>query len=392
DARSEGAFRVVSDDYVTTDSGTGIVHQAHAFGEDDARVCQREGVPMRDATDLEGRFTDDFPLATGQLVKDADKGIIKDLKGRGRLFKQATIDHDYPFCWRSGTPLIYKAISTWFVRVTDIRDALVANNTQSNWVPDFVGERRFHNWLEGARDWNIGRNRFWGTPLPIWRCADCDHIEVMGSIEQLEQRCGAEVTDLHKHFVDAHQWPCDCGGTVQRVSQVLDCWFESGSMPYAQNHYPFENKDLVEQNLPADFIAEGLDQTRGWFYTLMVLSTALFDRPAFKNVIVNGMILAEDGLKMSKSLKNYPDPNEVIASHGADALRAYLINSPVVRAEPMRFSERGVREVVRSVILPLYNATSFFLTYASVEKWVPPSAPTPCIETFGVLAQVPAHD
>ena len=381
DARSEGAFRVISDDYVTTDSGTGIVHQAPAFGEDDARVCQREGVPMRDATDLEGRFTADFTLTQGQMVKDADKAIIKDLKDRGRLFKQATIDHDYPFCWRSGTPLIYKAISTWFVNVTKVREQMVANNNQSNWVPDFVGERRFHNWLAGARDWNIGRNRFWGTPLPIWRCEGCDNMEVMGSIDDLEQKCGAKVTDLHKHFVDAHTWQCsECAGTMRRVSQVLDCWFESGSMPYAQNHYPFENKELVEQNLPADFIAEGLDQTRGWFYTLLVLSTALFDRPAFKNVIVNGMILAEDGRKMSKSLKNYPDPNEVIATHGADALRAYLINSPVVKAEPMRFSERGVREVVRSVTLPLYNATSFFLTYASVEGWQPPATPTPVSE------------
>jgi isoleucyl-tRNA synthetase len=381
DARSEGAFRVVSDDYVTTDSGTGIVHQAPAFGEDDARVCQREGVPMRDATDLEGKFTADFALTQGQMVKDADKAIIRDLKDRGRLFKQATIDHDYPFCWRSGTPLIYKAISTWFVKVTAVRDALVQNNTQTNWVPDFVGERRFHNWLKDARDWNIGRNRFWGTPLPIWSCDGCEHIEVMGSIADLQEKCGAEVTDLHKHFVDKHTWICThCSGTMTRVSQVLDCWFESGAMPYAQNHYPFENKELVEQNLPADFIAEGLDQTRGWFYTLMVLSTALFDRPAFKNVIVNGMILAEDGRKMSKSLKNYPDPNEVISTHGADALRAYLINSPLVKAEPMRFSERGVREVVRSVILPLYNATSFFLTYATVEKWEPPASPTPVSE------------
>jgi isoleucyl-tRNA synthetase len=381
DARAEGAYRVVADDYVTTDSGTGIVHQAPAFGEDDSRVCQREGVPMRDATDDQGRFTDVFALGAGQFVKDADKAIIRDMKDRGRLFKQATIDHDYPFCWRSGTPLIYKAISTWFVRVTDIRDRLVANNEQVRWVPDFVGERRFHNWLEGARDWAISRNRFWGTPLPIWRCGDCGAFEVMGSIADLEAKCGAQVTDLHKHFVDDHSWDCSqCSGTMSRVSEVLDCWFESGAMPYAQNHYPFENKELVERNLPADFIAEGLDQTRGWFYTLMVLSTALFDRPAFKNVIVNGMILAEDGRKMSKSLRNYPDPDEVVGTHGADALRAYLINSPVVRAEPMRFSERGVREVVRSVILPLYNATSFFLTYASVEKWEPPAYASPVAE------------
>ena len=381
DAREEGAFRVVADDYVSTESGTGIVHQAPAFGEDDWRVCERESIPMRDATDLQGRFSDVFPLGAGQFVKDADKAIISDLKTRGRLFKQGTIDHDYPFCWRSGTPLIYKAISTWFVRVSAIRDAMAAHNQSSNWVPDYVGDKRFHNWIKDARDWAISRNRFWGTPLPIWRCEECDQLEVIGSIEELEAHCGSKVTDLHKHFVDDYHWSCSkCAGQMTRVPEVLDCWFESGSMPYAQNHYPFENKDLVENNLPADFIAEGLDQTRGWFYTLLVLSTALFDRPPFKNVIVNGLILAEDGRKMSKSLKNYPDPNEVVQQYGADALRAYLINSPVVRAEPMRFQEQGVRDVVRAVVLPLWNAYSFFATYAAIDEWEPPAKPSPIEE------------
>ncbi len=379
DAAKEGAFTVLSDGYVTAEDGTGVVHQAPAYGEDDYRICAAAGIPLRDPVDMEGRFTAAVPLGEGRFVKDADKALVADLKARGKLIKQATIDHDYPFCWRSGTPLIYKAIGTWFVRVTDLRDRMVANNKQSRWVPDYVGQRRFGNWLADARDWAISRNRFWGTPLPVWTCDGCEKRETFGSIAALEGRADTAVKDLHKHHVDKLTWGCEaCDGTMKRVSEVLDCWFESGSMPYAQNHYPFENKALVENNLPADFIAEGLDQTRGWFYTLLILSTALFDRPAFKSVIVNGLILAEDGTKMSKSLKNYPDPMKVIDSHGADALRAYLINSPVVRAEPMRFSEAGVRDVVRSVMLPLWNAYSFFATYAAVDGW---QAPRPGEET-----------
>ena len=381
DAGAEGAFHVVSDDFVSTEDGTGIVHMAPAYGEDDWRICQREGIPLRDAVNDEGKFTSAVGLVEGQSVKEADKTLIRDLKERERLFKQATIDHEYPYCWRSGTPLIYKAISTWFVKVTDIRDRMAELNRSTNWVPEYVGDKRFGNWITDARDWAISRNRYWGSPLPIWRCSECDELEVMGSVASLEAKCEAKVPDLHKHHVDKLTWPCAaCSGTMRRVPEVLDCWFESGSMPYAQNHYPFENAELVENNLPADFIAEGLDQTRGWFYTLLILSTALFDRPAFKNVIVNGLILAEDGHKMSKSLKNYPDPELVVNQYGADALRAYLINSPVVRAEPMRFSEKGVREVVRSVTLPLWNAYSFFATYASVDGWEPPATPTPLDE------------
>ncbi len=393
DRASQGAFRVVADGYVTTEDGTGVVHQAPAFGEDDWRVCAREGIALVDATDMEGRFTADAAgIAAGAVVglhvKEADKLLIADLKARGRLHHQATIDHDYPYCWRSGTPLIYKAISTWFVRVTDLRSQMVANNLQTRWVPEYVGGKRFGNWLEDARDWAISRNRYWGTPLPIWICEACGQTDVVGSVAELEQRAragghdvGAGITDLHRHHIDGLDWSCGCGaGRMKRTAEVLDCWFESGAMPYAQNHYPFENKELVEQNLPAHFIAEGLDQTRGWFYTLLVLSTALFDRPAFRNVIVNGLILAEDGQKMSKRLKNYPDPAEILEQFGADALRAYLINSPVVRAEPMRFSERGVREVVRSVLLPLWNSYSFFATYAVADGWAPPAQSSPVAE------------
>ena len=379
EARDDGAFVVVADDYVSTEEGTGIVHQAPAYGEDDYRICAREGIPFRDAVDDEGKFTSDMPLVEGQRVKDADKALIADMKSRDRIFRHETIEHEYPFCWRSGTPLIYKAISTWFVKVTAINERMVELNSTTNWVPEYVGSRRFGNWLKDARDWAISRNRYWGCPLPIWECDSCDHRQVFGAIADLEEASGAVVTDLHKHFVDPITFDCvTCGaGTMTRVPEVLDCWFESGAMPYAQNHYPFENKELVENNLPAHFIAEGLDQTRGWFYTLLILSTALFDRPAFQNVIVNGLILAEDGQKMSKRLKNYPDPDLVINQYGADALRAYLINSPVVRAEPMRFSEKGVRDVVRSVMLPLWNSYAFFATYAAVDAWVPPTEPTP---------------
>ncbi len=387
EAAQDGAFRVVSDAYVSVEDGTGIVHQAPAFGEDDHRVAKHWGLPLRDAVDNEGKFTGDVAgIADGQIVglfvKDADKLLIADLKARGLLFHQATIDHDYPFCWRSGTPLIYKAMPTWFVRVESVakpgdrplRERMAELNQQTSWVPDYVGQKRFANWISDARDWAISRNRFWGTPLPIWQCEGCGKFECVGSIAELQTKSGVPVHDLHKHHVDGLSWNCaSCGGTMERIPEVLDCWFESGAMPYAQNHYPFENKAMVEANLPAAFIAEGLDQTRGWFYTLLVLSTALFDRPAFRNVIVNGLILAEDGQKMSKRLKNYPDPNEILENYGADALRAYLVTSPAVRAEPMRFAESGVREVVRSVVLPLWNAYSFFATYAVADGWQAPA-------------------
>ncbi len=371
--RSEGAFRVVVDEYVTAQDGTGLVHLAPAYGEDDYRVCLREGISLADPVDLDGRFTEPVTPWAGMYIKDADPLIIADLKKRRRLVKHATIVHAYPFCERSGYPLMYKAMPVWFVKVTEIRDRMLACNAKTNWIPENLRDGRFGKWLEGARDWNISRNRYWGTPIPIWRCDRCrDHVKVIGSIAELEELSRETVEDLHMHRIDHLTWRClECDGRMRRIPEVLDCWFESGAMPYAQHHYPFENREKVENGLPADFIAEGLDQTRGWFYTLMVLSTALFDRPAFSNVVVNGLILAEDGKKMSKRLRNYPPPDAILDLHGADALRLYLINSGAVRAEDLRFSERGVRDVVRLALLPLWNAYNFFVTYALIDGFEP---------------------
>ena len=371
DAKKEGAFRVVAADFVSTEDGTGIVHIAPGFGEDDYRLGQAEKLPTVCPVDEEGRFTSAIPDYQGREVKEADADIMKRLKTEGKLVHRSTIVHSYPHCWRCDKPLIYRAISTWFVRVEQIRDRIVANNQPIHWVPDHLRDGRFGKWLEGARDWAISRNRYWGAPLPVWRNAEGEMVCV-GSAGELEELSGQKVEDLHKHFVDKIEIPSQKGGgPLRRIPEVLDCWFESGSMPYAQSHYPFENKDRFEAHFPADFIAEGLDQTRGWFYTLMVLSTSLFDKPAFRNVIVNGLILAEDGKKMSKRLKNYPDPAYMLDTYGADALRIYMIYSPVVRAENLCFSEEGVKHALRHLLIPLWNSYSFFVTYARIDDWNP---------------------
>eukprot|EP00803_Ostreobium_quekettii_P004677 evm.model.scf_312.8 EVM.evm.TU.scf_312.8 scf_312:69741-82588(+) len=371
--KESGAFRVVADGYVTSDSGTGVVHQAPAFGEDDFRVCLANGVvqkgqPLPCPVDASGCFTEEASDFSGMYVKDADKEVMKAIKGMGRLISHQTISHSYPFCWRSETPLIYKAVPSWFVKVESFKENLLENNKKTYWVPAYVKEKRFHNWLENARDWAVSRSRFWGTPLPIWMSDDGEEIVVVGSARELEELSGGKVTDLHRHFIDDLTIPSKLGkGDLRRVDDVFDCWFESGSMPYAQLHYPFENKELFENNFPADFIAEGLDQTRGWFYTLMVLSTALFNKPPFKNLVCNGLVLAANGVKMSKRLKNYPDPVELVNKYGADALRLYLINSPVVRAEELKFKEEGVFGVVKDVFLPWYNAYRFLVQ--NVLRW-----------------------
>jgi isoleucyl-tRNA synthetase len=367
---TQGAFRVIGSGHVTTTDGTGLVHMAPAYGEDDAEACKKAGIELVDPVDAAGNFTADVPPYQGLNVKEADKPIIADLKQQGAVFKHAQVHHSYPYCYRSGTPLIYKATPSWYVKVESLRERMVENNRTVHWVPGFVGDKRFENWLKEARDWSISRSRFWGTPIPLWMSDDGLETHCVSSVQELEQLTGQKVVDLHPHRID-HLTFVKNGKTLRRIGEVFDCWFESGSMPYAQLHYPFENKEKFESAFPAQFIAEGLDQTRGWFYTLLALSTALFDKAPFKNVIVNGLVLAEDGQKMSKRLKNYPDPNEVIERHGADALRAYLINSPVVRADPLRFSEAGVKEVVRTVLIPLQNAWSFFTTYANLDGWDP---------------------
>ena len=368
DKRAEGAFRVLNDDYVTTDDGTGLVHIAPAYGEDDFRVCKAAGMnAFADPLDDACAFTDALPEYAGRFCKDCDKDIIKRLKTEGKLVHQATIVHSYPFCDRTDTPLIYRAIDAWYVRVEDLHERLAANNANVHWTPDYVGEKRFGNWLGEARDWNISRNRFWGSCIPVWvNEADPDDMICVGSAKELEELSGEKVTDLHKHFIDKIVVRKD-GKTYRRTPEVLDCWFESGSMPYAQQHYMGEGD--AAKFFPADFIAEGLDQTRGWFYTLMVLGTCLFDKSPYKNVIVNGLVLAEDGKKMSKRLRNYPDPTKMLDTYGADAVRLYMIYSPVVRAENLKFSENGVKQLMRDLLIPWWNAYSFFVTYANVDKF-----------------------
>jgi isoleucyl-tRNA synthetase len=366
---SLGAFRVIAEDNVTVEDGTGIVHSAPAFGELDFYACQKESIEPVCPVDNNGQFTAEIPEYRGLFVKDADKEIIRRLKADNKVIQHTTLRHRYPFCPRSDTPLIYKTIRTWFVSVEVLKERLLQANAKIHWMPTHIKNGRFGKWLEGARDWAISRNRYWGTPIPLWR-SDDGEIVALGSIQELEELTQTKIADLHRHFIDDLTFEKN-GKTFRRIPEVFDCWFESGSMPYAQNHYPFENQQLFDQNFPADFIAEGLDQTRGWFYTLTVLSCALFDQPAFKNVVVNGLILAEDGTKMSKRLKNYPDPSEVIHQYGADAIRLYMLNSPAVKGEDLAFAKSGVELVLRQVILPLWNAYSFFVTYARIYEWQP---------------------
>ncbi|WCJ30907.1 Isoleucine--tRNA ligase cytoplasmic [Euphorbia peplus] len=366
---SDVAFRVVVDSSVSDQCGTGIVHYAPQFGEDDFRVCLEHGIINKDQDltvpiDSGGCFTSKIHNFQGRYIKEAENDIIEAVKEKGRLVKSGTINHVKAYGNRSNQPLIHLACLSWFVAVEKIKDQLLEANKQTYWVPEVVKAKRFHNWLENARDWAISRSRCWGTPIPVWISEDGQEIVVVDSVAMLESLSGKKIVDLHREYVDDITIPSSRGpeyGVLKRVKDVFDCWFESGSMPYAYIHYPFENTELFENNFPGDFVAEGIDQTRGWFYSLMVLSTALFGKPAFKNLICNGLILAEDGKKMSKSLQNYPSPREVLDVYGGDALRLYLIDSPVVHGEDLRFKKEGVYIVIKNVLLPWYNAYRFLV-------------------------------
>ncbi len=364
-------FYVICDNYVTMTDGTGIVHIAPAFGEDDARVCGKYDFPFVQFVDAKGNMTQETPYG-GMFVKKADPEILKDLDKEGKLFDAPKFEHDYPFCWRCDTPLIYYARESWFIKMTAVRDDLVRNNKTVNWIPESIGEGRFGNWLENIQDWGVSRNRYWGTPLNVWECGECGHMESIGSREELYKMSGneaAKTVELHRPYIDEITIPCPkCGKTMKRVPEVIDCWFDSGAMPFAQHHYPFENKELFEQQFPAQFISEAVDQTRGWFYSLMAESTLLFNKAPFENVIVLGHVQDENGQKMSKSKGNAVDPFDALETYGADAIRWYFyINSAPWL--PNRFHGKAVQEGQRKFLGTLWNTYAFFVLYANIDNF-----------------------
>jgi len=368
-----GAFRVLGADFVSTEEGTGIVHLAPGFGEDDQRVCEAAGIGVVCPVDSRGRFTAEVPPYQGMQVFEANRAVIADLREKGALVDQGTYEHSYPHCWRTDTPLIYKAVSSWFVNVTAIKERMLELNQQINWVPGHVREGAFGKWLQGARDWSITRNRFWGSPVPVWKSDDPRYprIDVYGSLSELEADFKVRPSDLHRPAIDAlvRPNPDDPTGRsmMRRVEDVLDCWFESGSMPFAQVHYPFENAEWFESHFPADFIVEYVGQTRGWFYTLHVLATALFERPPFKTCIAHGVVLGHDRQKLSKRLRNYPDPDEMLDLYGADAMRWSLLSSPVMRGGDLVVDKKTMAEALKTVLMPLWNAWKFFALYANAD-------------------------
>ena len=380
DRKKDGAFRVVAADYVGSDEGVGIVHTAPAFGEDDYWTCKNNGIPLVNPVDSKGRFTEEvtdfYPLQEDKNVIEMNPIVIRFLYEHGKAVADGTIVHNYPHCWRCKRPLIYKAMDAYYFNIGKIKDRLVENNEKVTWLPETVKHGRFGNWLAGARDWNISRNRYWSTPIPIWTCPDCGKKVVLGSIDEIEKMSGVRPDNLHRQYMDKITFPCpDCGKTMTRVPEVLDCWFESGSVPFASKHYPFENKDWFENHFPSDFVVEYTGQIRCWFYYLHVLATALFDRPAFKTCVVHGTILAKDGKKLSKSSHNYTDPMELMKSYGTDAFRLYLYQSAAMLIGDLSFDESGILDAFQKIILPYWNACNFFISYANIDSFEPDGQP-----------------
>ena len=371
-AGEQNAWYITNDDYVSLTDGTGIVHIAPAFGEDDAQVGKKYNLPFVQMVDERGLFVEEAGFLFGKFVKDADKDIIKDLNSRGLLFSEIKYEHSYPFCWRCDTPLLYYARSTWFIKMTELKDRLLKNNAMINWLPESIGKGRFGNFLENVVDWGLSRERYWGTPLPIWVCQDCGHLHTIGSKQELKDLGGLkEDIELHKPYIDNVTLKCDkCKGVMKRTPEVIDCWYDSGSMPFAQYHYPFENKELFETRFPADFISEAVDQTRGWFYTLLAISTLLFDQPSYKNCLVLGHVCDEKGEKMSKHKGNVIDPWEVLDDQGADAVRWYFYTASAPWL-PSRFYKKAVSETQRKFLGTLWNTYSFYVLYAEIDQYDP---------------------
>jgi isoleucyl-tRNA synthetase len=366
------AFFVVDADFVSTEDGTGIVHTAAAYGVDDLELALEKNIPVRHVVDLQGRFRPEVEPFAGLFVKKADPKIIEDLQARGLMYRAETIRHTYPFCWRCGNPLIYYAVTSWFIKTTAVKDQMIRNNNAINWIPEYIKAGRMGNWLETLVDWSLSRWRFWGTPLPVWKCEKCDQRRCVGSVAEL----GLTVdSDLHRPYIDRVTLVCEkCAGVMRRVPDLIDVWFDSGSMPVAQFHYPFENQDVFKARFPADFIAEGLDQTRGWFFSLLAIATMLFDRSSYKTVICHNLVLDKQGRKMSKSLKNTVDPFDIMSKFGADATRWYFYSSVAVGNE-YRFDPAAVQDVVRRFLLILWNSYAFFANYARLDGFEPNAVP-----------------
>lgn len=369
DKTNEGAFRVIPADFVAEDEGIAIVHIAPAFGEDDYWACKKQGVPLVCPVDEKGKFTSQVPMFEGKNVFETNTDVVRYLKENDLYVADGSLVHNYPHCWRCGEPLIYKAMEAWYVSIDKLKDRLIEKNEQVNWIPNSVKTGRFGNWLANARDWNISRNRYWSTPIPVWECPCCGKRKVAGSIAEIEQLSGQKVTNLHKQYLDEIEFTCDCGTKMKRVSEVLDCWFESGSVPFARLHYPFDNKDWFDNHSPSDFVVEYTGQIRCWFYYLHVLSVALFDKPAYKNCVVHGTVLAKDGKKLSKKSKNYTDPMDLMKTLGTDAFRLYMYNSNAMLVNDMQFDENGLKDSLQQIILPFWNCAYFYQSYASIDNF-----------------------